>query len=329
MGFLHSFWIWFKRTLLTVLLALLIAPFFVPNGSTGTATYREAAGPEATFTNVGGVEIHYNKFAYSGDCNCKAPLILLLHGFGASNFTWRDIASPLTKYGQVVAFERPAYGFTERPASWQGLNPYSDDFVLKIIGSLAERFGSGRKIVLVGHSAGANLATQYAVAHPSDVSSMILMAPAVLTSGGLPGWLKPITYLPEIAHIGPVLVGQVAQFGDVIIRTSFVNQAVVTQAVLDGYHAPLKIQGWERALWQATLTERNSAFKDRLSELETPTLVITGDRDTIVPTAQSKQLAGILPNSQLVVIPKAEHLAHEEYPGLILQAIADRADYLF
>ena len=329
MRFLKSFWLWFRRTLVAVLLVLLIAPFFVPNASSGTENYRQVAGPMATFTNVGGVEIHYQKLAYSGDCNCQPPLILLLHGFGASNFTWRDIARPLTKFGQVVAFERPAYGFTERPTSWSGLNPFSDEYVLDVLSSLVERFGTNRKIVLVGHSAGANLATQWAQAHPSDVSSLILLAPAVLTSGGLPGWLKPVTYLPEVAHLGPVLVGQVAQFGDSIIRSSFVNQSVVTPSVLAGYHAPLQIRGWESALWRSTLGERNSAFKDHLSEMKTATLIITGDQDTIVPTEQSKQLAKIMPNAQLVVIPKAGHLAHEEYPLQILTAISGRADFLF
>jgi pimeloyl-ACP methyl ester carboxylesterase len=50
-------------------------------------------------------------------------------------------------------------------------------------------------------------------------------------------------------------------------------------------------------------------------------LVITGDTDKIVPTENSIQLAGELPNAALVVIPQAGHVPHEEQPDLFMQAV--------
>ncbi len=318
-----------KRLAVLAMALLLTVPFFIPNQSSGTRSYKEAAGAGATFLAVNQVNVHYQELEYSGDCHCKAPLIVMLHGFGASNFTWRDIAAPLSKFGRVVAFERPAYGFTERPTTWTGENPYGDAFIMKIISRVINRFGGDRKIVLVGHSAGANLAAQYALQNPTRVHSLVLMAPAILASGGLPDWAKPIAYVPQIAHLAPVLVGQIAQYGDAIIRSSFYDQEAITASVLAGYHSPLQIKGWEAALWQATLAPRNSDLKTRLSEIRQPTLLITGDQDTIVPTWQTRKLSHLLPNNQIVVVPRAGHLAHEEYPSSVLAAIAKRAGYLF
>ncbi len=319
----------FRRSLLLLLALLFTLPFFVPSQTSGTKTFLQAAGSNATFISVNQVKVHFDAIEYSGSCHCKAPLIVLLHGFGASNFTWRDLAKPLSQYGRVVAFERPGYGFTERPTQWSGDNPYGDAFIMKIITRVIHRFGGNRHVVLIGHSAGANLAAQYSLQNPSGVHSLVLMAPAILVAGGLPDWAKPFAYVPQIAHLAPVLVGQIAQYGDSIIRASFYDQKVVTPAVLAGYHKPLQIKGWESALWQATLAPRNSDLRDRLSDIRQPTLLITGDQDTIVPTWQTRKLSHLLPNNQIVVVPRAGHLAHEEYPSSVLAAIAKRAGYLF
>ena len=57
----------------------------------------------------------------------------LLHGFAASTFSWREVLPSLAQWGRTVAFDRPAFGLTERPLpeTWQGnwttQNPYTLD----------------------------------------------------------------------------------------------------------------------------------------------------------------------------------------------------------
>jgi pimeloyl-ACP methyl ester carboxylesterase len=50
-------------------------------------------------------------------------------------------------------------------------------------------------------------------------------------------------------------------------------------------------------------------------------LVITGDDDRIVPTAQSVKLAGELPDATLVIVKDAGHVPHEEQPAAFMQAV--------
>jgi pimeloyl-ACP methyl ester carboxylesterase len=62
--------------------------------------------------------------------------------------------------------------------------------------------------------------------------------------------------------------------------------------------------------------------------LTLPVLVITGDDDRIVPTADSVRLAGELPNAELVVIPGCGHIPQEECPQAVLDAIQTFLDGL-
>jgi 3-oxoadipate enol-lactonase len=52
-----------------------------------------------------------------------------------------------------------------------------------------------------------------------------------------------------------------------------------------------------------------------------PTLVLVGEHDSIAPPDLSRELAGLIPGAQLVVIPDASHLPNEENPGAFNQAV--------
>jgi pimeloyl-ACP methyl ester carboxylesterase len=307
--------------LLTGLLAFAVVPFLIPFESSGTSTREEVAGAEATFAELGGVSVHYEEIAYSGDCKCNAPLIVLMHGFGASNFSWRDVKQPFSKFGTVVAYDRPAFGFTERPTSWDGVNPYSFEGNFEILDDLIAKFGSGRQIILVGHSAGGQLAAEYARVRSDVVSGLILVDPAILTTGGGPEGLQWFYDIPQIARLGPILVSSIATSGDALIYESFFDQSAVTDAVLDGYHQPLKVAGWEQAFWNFATASKANGLKDNLNAIQQPTLLITGSNDTVVPTSDTVKLQGMIQGSALEVIPKTGHLPHEEKPLEFMAAI--------
>lgn len=48
------------------------------------------------------------------DTGSSNRTFILLHGFGASIFNWREIVHPLSMYGRVIALGRPVFGLTER-----------------------------------------------------------------------------------------------------------------------------------------------------------------------------------------------------------------------
>lgn len=308
--------------LLAGLLSFAVVPFLIPFETSGTQTNVQVAGPEAKFTELGGVSVHYEEASYSGNCNCDAPLIVLMHGFGASTFSWREVEKPLSAFGNVIAYDRPAFGFTERPTTWKGASPYSFEGNFAILDDLIAKFGKGRQVILVGHSAGGQLAAEYARVRGDAVRGLILVDPAILTTGGGPEGLQWFYDIPQIDRLGPILVSSIATSGDALIYESFFDRAVVTDSVLEGYHRPLKIAGWERAFWNFATASKANDLKANLGVIRQPTLLITGSNDTVVPTSDTVKLEGMIPGSALEVIPQTGHLPHEERPSEFMAAVA-------
>jgi len=303
--------------------AFLVVPFLIPFETTGTRIFAEAAGPGAEFVTLNGIDVHLETVDYTGE-SADPPLIVLLHGFGASTFSWREVLEPLADMGDVIAYDRPGFGFTERPAvEWEGKNPYGVPGNLELLDALLAEFAPNREVILVGHSAGGLIAAEYARLNPDTVDRLVLVAPAVYTTGGFPAWLAPFVGMPQIQRLGPILVQGIATSGEQLLEQSFVDQAVLTDAVREGYRAPLTVVGWEEGLWRFTTAPRDNALVANLDGITQATLLITGDADTVVPTADTQRLATELSGAELVVIARSGHLPQEETPGQFTDAVLD------
>jgi pimeloyl-ACP methyl ester carboxylesterase len=307
-----------------VLGLILVVPFLIPVQTTGTATYKEVAGEGATFASAQGIEIYYEKTDFvcqeGKDCS-NPPVIFLMHGFGANTFSFREVTEPLSQLGDVIAYDRPGFGLSERPTSWEGENPYGSIGQDLILDELITEFASGRDVILVGHSAGGTLAAQYVVDNKDAVQGLILISPAILSTGGSPSWLNWVFSIPQLDHLGPLLVSSIASSGMDLLNESWYNKDLITEEVKAGYREPLSVIGWEEGFWEFNRAPRAFDVKDRLDEITVPTLLITGDTDTVVATADTVKLAEMIKDSVLFVIPKSGHLAQEETPEDTMKAI--------
>ena len=293
--------------------ALLVGPFLVPVNTTGTLTNVEAArslwGDRSEFVELLDHDVH---LVTAGDPESD-NLIVLLHGFGASAFSYKEVLEPLGEIGYVVAYDRAAFGFTERPTNWD-VNPYGIQGQIEVLSQLVEQFGKNKEVYVLGHSAGGSVAASYAVENQEKLAGLILFAPAVLTSGGGPSWLNWVFSIPQFDHLGPLLVSSIATSGLDLIYRSYYDESKVSQDTLDGYTRPLQVMGWERAFWEFNKAPRTTDVADRLGELNLPTLVITGDIDEVVATADSIEVASRIAGSELVIVPRTGHLPNEEAP---------------
>jgi pimeloyl-ACP methyl ester carboxylesterase len=174
---------------------------------------------------------------------------------------------------------------------------------------------------LVGHSAGGTLAAQYVVDNKDAVQGLILISPAILSTGGSPSWLNWVFSIPQLDHLGPLLVSSIASSGMDLLNESWYNKDLITEEVKAGYREPLSVIGWEEGFWEFNRAPRAFDVKDRLDEITVPTLLITGDTDTVVATADTEALASMIKDSVLFVIPQSGHLAQEETPADTMKAI--------
>jgi pimeloyl-ACP methyl ester carboxylesterase len=154
------------------------------------------------------------------------------------------------------------------------------------------------------------------------MEALILVDPAVYESGGL-AWVSLLGKTPEKQHHGPLFLRSIQKSGLDLIRTAWHDPSKITQEAWDGYTEPLQADNWDRALWDFTMASHDTGLLQHLQDFKLPILVITGDDDRIVPTAESVKLAGVLPGAKLELIPQAGHVPHEEQPAAFMQAVDD------
>jgi pimeloyl-ACP methyl ester carboxylesterase len=299
---------------------LLIAPLLVPAPPlSDTVDEAELADPDSRFVEVNGVNLHYKEYGQG------EPVFILLHGFGASEFSWREVVEPLSRSGRVITYDRPAFGLTERPmpGEWTGANPYSIEGNVELLDGLMDELGVEQGI-LVGNSAGGGVAAAYALEHPEHVQGLVLVDPALGNGRGgrFPSWLLPIMSSPQLRNLGPLLVRSIAgESGDETIRLAWHNPSLITSEVYGGYRRPLQANNWDKALYEFTIAANPENYADRLSELIMPLLVVTGDDDRIVSTESTIQLARGIPGAEWVVFNNCGHVPQEECPGQFLETL--------
>ncbi len=274
---------------------------------------QQLADPDSQFVEINGLNVHY-KMMGAGD-----KTFILLHGFGASLFSWHAVMEPLSHYGKVIAYDRPAFGLTERPLKWTGQDPYGPEANVALLLGLMDHFGI-QKALLVGNSAGGTLSLQFAYQYPQRVQALILVDPALHANDGT-AWLRLLGKTPQMQRIGPLFMRSIQKSGLKLIRTAWHDPSKITQATLDGYTRPLKADNWDQALWDFTMASHDTEVLRHLSELQVPCLVITGADDRIVPTAASVKLGKQLTGSTVIVVPEAGHVPQEEQPVYFMRVI--------
>lgn len=305
--------LWVK-ILIGAALVLLIGPFLIPVPPVAGVPAEDLADRDSRFTEINGIQVHY-KLAGEGE-----PAVLLLHGFGASVFSWRDVLKPLAEYRKVVAFDRPAFGLTQRPLKWQGENPYSMEAQVNLTLGLMDELGLERAI-LIGHSAGGAVAVETALAAPDRIAGLVLVAPA-LEGYGLKPWARVLLNLPQMRRLGPLLVRAIASRGTDLLNRAWYDQDTLSQEVAAGYKKPLQADNWDRALWEYTRASESVSQYGRLDDLTMPVLVITGDSDQVVPPEKSRAAAKVL-GVEAVLFANCGHLPQEEFPAQFTEVVLE------
>ncbi|XP_054798272.1 uncharacterized protein LOC129303178 isoform X2 [Prosopis cineraria] len=167
------------------------------------------ADPDSCFCEFKGVHIHHK--IYDGESQAHSMFnnqtlsqfphktrqlglpMILLHGFGASVFSWKKVMKHLAGLSgsKVLAFDRPAFGLTSRVNFSSGtdvsksLNPYSMLFSVLATLFFIDLLNAD-KVILVGHSAGSLVAVNTYFEAPERVAALILIAPAILAPFSAP-----------------------------------------------------------------------------------------------------------------------------------------------
>ncbi len=235
-------------------------------------------------------------WSHGGERN---DLIFCMHGIGscADAFLAQRGVADLLKC-RLVAWDAPGYRYSADPKNEPGIDGWAD-----AAADLIRSLGCERSIVL-GVSWGGVTATRLALRHPDLVDALIL-ADSSVGSGtssknaeamrGRASSLSDLGATEFAKQRAPLLVGE---------KTDPEVLEDVRRLFADSIRMP--------AYQWACNSMADTDHRDSLSAIEAPTLVICGEEDRVTPPKLSAQLAEGIPNSRLVHIKDAGHLANQE-----------------
>ena len=311
---------YFGFVIILVLLVVLVGPLIMPIPPLQEPiAIADLADADSRFIEVDSIQVHY-KIAGSGE-----PVLVLLHGFGSSTYTWHKVMDSLAAQGTVIAFDRPAFGLTERPmpGEWSGENPYSDAFQMQLTIGVMDAL-SMEKAVLVGHSAGGSIALQTALAYPERVSGLVLVDAAIGEGSGMSGITRWLANTPQMKHLGPYLARSLAgKEGDAFLEASWYDFTKFTVEDKAAYRKPLQVANWDVALWEYSQVNREFNLNGKLGEIRIPVLIISGEDDRIIPLEEGQRMAAEFPEAQLVTLAACGHVPQEECPEMFLPPVLE------
>ncbi|WP_086619518.1 alpha/beta fold hydrolase [Erythrobacter tepidarius] len=298
------------------LLALLVIAFLIfRTPDTDAAEMRaKYGGPPSQFVEIGdGVRVHLRD-----EGPRDAPAIILLHGSNADLHTWDPWVEGLKDSYRVIRFDQVGHGLT-------GPDPkdnYSRDNYVADIAEVADRLGLER-FVLGGNSMGGKHALAFAVAHPERLVGLVLVdgsgAPMPQREKGRPDQDSNrvsgnigfrIAQTPGIN----LLIEQITPRALIArsLEQSVSVKAVASEAAVDRYWELLRYPGNRRATLRRFALPYDPLTEAEIAKVTTPTLILWGEEDRLIPVEAGRWLDKVMPASTLVVYPKIGHLPQEE-----------------
>ncbi len=243
-------------------------------------------------------------------------LLLLLHGHEQSAAGWRWVIPALARTHQVLALSLPGHG--ESGPAADGHAPGAD--LAPFVAAFLSAVGAEAPLDLVGHSAGGAIALRLTLADPARIRTLTLV-----DSAGLGREVHPLLALDTLPVIGELAVMISRMPGGDLARTTMSAAMLFAQP----WRIPVDFFTEQHALGrrpgqlEASTAMARTLFGphgqrqillDRLPALTTPTLVVWGDRDYLLPVHQAHAAVKILPHGRLSVFPDCGHLPHVEHP---------------
>jgi len=302
---------------------VLVGPFLIPIPPLpGTVSAAELADADSQFLDVNGLDVHL-KTAGEGE-----RVFILLHGFGATLYSWHAVTPGLAEMGRVIAFDRPAFGLTERPLpdNWRS-NPYTPEAQAELVINLMDKLEI-EQAVLVGNSAGGAIAADAALRYPERIDALILVDAAIFSGGGTPSLVRPLLQTPQMQRVGPLVVRAASKQLTEGIFLAWHNPDNIPAETFAAYDVSTQVDDWDKAFWQLVKASQAPKLADRLDELTMPTLVISGDDDRLVPLEQSIRLGEEIDSAETAVLPNCGHLPQEECPDDFMTAVTSFVENL-
>ena len=228
------------------------------------------------------------------------PLVVLLHGLGSSAADWPSQHAALEGRYRVVAVDLPGHGGSPLPSGSLTIERMARD----VAALLARLDGSAH---VVGLSLGACVALRLALQAPARVRSLMLVNPfaRVRTTG--PGDLARLAL--RLLLLGTAPMDTVAAH---VARRLFPwpEQRALYEAAVASLGATPR-RGYAAAMRALARFDA----RGQVAAIRRPTLVVAGDRDTVVPLDAKLRVGAAIPGARVEIVPGSGHATPYDQPA--------------
>lgn len=267
-------------------------------------------GLEARYETVDGHRLRYVRAGHGSP-------VVLVHGFGSSLYTWKDVIPGLAADHDVVALDLPGFGLSDHPSD------LSVEELPRAVLGLMDRLGVARA-ALVGNSLGGGVCAMAAGAHPDRVSALVLVDSA--------GYNLGPTEHPALVRLTMGPAGALVSLlpGKRLVVESALRQVFHDPSLVTPERVAEYLQGATRPGAFASirslgdsLHDRGSLVQEALPRVKVPTLVIWGGDDRWIPLAHADRFAAAVAGARKVVIDDCGHVPQEEKPAVVLRLLRE------
>lgn len=272
--------------------------------------------PEDRFLQIGDQLVHV-EMAGSG------PPLVLVHGFGASTYSWRRVMPRLAESFRVVAVDLSGFGYTQRP---RDRARYTREAQGELILSVMDALGF-ETAHLMGHSYGGGISLWIAWKHPERLRSLVLVDSSAPTYAN-DRRSELASFRPLTALFLRTWALRPSTVRKSLLR-SFHDDSLVTPELVDAYWQRVRIEGVVNSYYGLTIPIQGPVDTVVLDEIRVPALVVWGAQDTLISVESGRRAAARMPHAEFAVIDESGHIPMEERPeellGLVLPFLKRQA----
>jgi len=245
----------------------------------------------------------------------EGPAYVLVNGLTQYVRLWHPFRDALVARGfHVASFDMLGQGQSDKPS----LFIHQDDQVA-VLGELIAKLGT-RPIFISGISFGGVIALRYAITHGDSIAGIVPMS----SFAEIPAQL----YLLGTAMRTGLILGGTTYLQDLLFPMNFSSEWLESKRDLIEL---ARHRGWlaNDVYALQNLMESFLEFEPltpQLSSIRVPTMILTGEYDFLTPRPLQESLRAHIPDSALVIIPRAYHAFTLEKPLLTAYLLAHFAE---
>jgi pimeloyl-ACP methyl ester carboxylesterase len=246
--------------------------------------------------------------------------VIFVHGFGGSIGHWRQNMSELAKYHSVYAIDLLGFGASDKPT----IN-YSIELWVQQLHEFWQAY-VGKPVILVGNSIGSLTCLATAATHPEMVKGVAMISLPDTTShaDAVPAIARPLVRVLQNIFLSPLLLYPLFYVlrHPLVVRRwaslAYACKEAVTDELLEILTKPARERNSARAFCAILKAMTNPKFspsvRSILGNLHTPSLLLWGKQDRMIPSSSAQQFLRYNPQLKLVELENAGHCAHDECP---------------